>query len=362
MKRTILSFVLILLIYSCHENQPLQTDGKTEIQIQAMWSNPSEDSVQSFIPLSNAEFVLICEYGTTIAYADENGLLSISDLPSSIYQISASQKHPADQNITIVGSINNVEVISGEVRQDTIYAKPISSSGISINEIYAGGPINNIYFCYDQFIELYNSSNEVKYLDGMQVFRLSQTDGVNTPGSDWDYDGDIDGVTYAFKFPGSPGQTNYPFEPQSFLVLASDAYNHKNTVSNSIDLSHADWEFVNQLNAVDIDNPNVPNLSNFRLNKTSDFLIRLDTDRIIITSGVDTVWKNGIDIETILDGVEYRSNRTSIPTMDDRIDRGWVQSPPKYKGKSMQRREKGVDTNDSTLDWEIINTPTPGWH
>ena len=59
--------------------------------------------------------------------------------------------------------------------------------------------------------------------------------------------------------------------------------------------------------------------------------------------------------------MEYQSSANSLKTLDDKVDRGWVLSPSKYGGKSMQRREPGVDTNDGTLDWEIIPAPTPGY-
>ncbi len=361
MKKIILFISLLTLLFSCKEKPPVQVDGNTELKIVAMWQVVNSDSSISYQPLTNAKMIMDSEYGIRTEHTDENGVMYLTDIPSSIYQISARKKHPDDSNIFIVGNISDVAVISGAPVTDTIVAKPISSSGITINEIYSGGPVNNIFFYFDQFIELYNSSNKVKYLDGMQVFRLSNTDdGSQLPGSDWGSDNDIDGITYAFKFPGSPGEQNYPFEPYSFLVLARDAYNHQNSVSTSINLSNADWEFVNQLSAIGFDNPNVPNLKNIRLDRNIDFFLRLDTDRIIITSGVDTVWEDGIDIETILDGVEYRSGVTGYPTLDDRIDRGWIQSPPKYNGESMQRREKGIDTNDGTLDWEIIPSPTPG--
>ncbi len=305
---------------------------------------------------------MVSEYGMRSEMTDENGVMHLIGIPSSVYQISARKKHHADSKILIVGNITDVEIVSGKPINDTIFAKPISSSGISINEIYSCGPENSIYFFFDQFIELYNSSNEVKYLDGMQVFRVSGTNsGTQNPGADWDEDGDIDGVTYAFKFPGRPGDQNYPFEPNTFITLAQDAYDHTQTVSTSIDLSNADWEFVNQLNAVDFDNPNVPNLENFRLDRTVEFMISLTSDIIMVTSGVDTVWEDGIDIDTILDGLEYQGSSTKRITLDERIDRGWVQSPPKYSGQSMQRRDKGVDTNDGTLDWKPIPLPTPGY-
>ena len=132
-------------------------------------------------------------------------------------------------------------------------------------------------------------------------------------------------------------------------------------MSTSIDLSNASWEFYNQYSSTDIDNPNVPNLINLRSDRTVDFLINLVSDIIVVASGVDTAWVDGIDISTIIDGVEYQSNPTSMQTLDDRIDRGYALSPPKYSGQSMQRREPGEDTNDSSLDWEILPHPTPGY-
>jgi len=362
MKKTILFILLLAVLFSCKEQAPVQVDGKAELSIVAIWEVVKSDSSKSYIPLANAEMIMVSEYGMRTEFTDENGTMHLTDVPSSIYQISARKKHPDDSNIFIVGNITNVEVVSGTPVSDTIFAKPISSNGISINEVYAGGPINSIFFFRDQFIELYNSSNEVKYLDGMQVFRLSYTDnGTQPPGGDWGSDNDIDGISYAFKFPGRAGEQNYPFEAHSFLVLALDAYNHQNSVSTSINLSDADWEFVNQLSAIGFDNPNVPNLNNIRLDRTIDFYLRLDSDRVIIANGVDTVWEDGIDINTILDGVEYRLGVAGYTTLDDRVDRGWIKSPPKYNGESMQRRESGVDTNDGTFDWIVIPLPTPGW-
>ena len=58
---------------------------------------------------------------------------------------------------------------SGQVTADTVFSKTISSTGIAINEIYSVGPVNNMFFFYDQFLELYNASDSIRYLDGMLV-------------------------------------------------------------------------------------------------------------------------------------------------------------------------------------------------
>jgi hypothetical protein len=88
----------------------------------------------------------------------------------------------------------------------------------------------------------------------------------------------------------------------------------------------------------------------------------LTSDIVVIATGEDIKWEDGIDINTIIDGVEYQSSPHPInkKTLDPRVDRGYVLSPPRYSGKSMQRKSPGFDTNDSSIDFEIIDKPTPG--
>jgi len=353
--------IFLFLLNSCTEKPPVGVDGNAKIEIAALWDSTLADQSTIALPLRNAKAILSSEYGMLIRWTDDAGMLSLSGLPSATYNISIRMQHPADPTILLVGSLRDVQIISGVQFSDTIIAKPISSSGIAINEVYACGPVNSIFFLFDQFIELYNASDSVKYLDGMIVMRVSANSAGKGAGADEDDDGDIDGITYIFKFPGQPGEKNYPFLPKTYQVLASDGINHKSTVSNSIDLSNADWEFYNQYSANDLDNPNVKNLINIRSDRTVDFLIGLTDDVIVIASGTDTDWTNGIDISSIIDGFEYQSSITLMKTLDSRVDRGVALSPAKYSGQSMQRREPGGDTNDSSLDWEIIPFPTPGF-
>jgi len=353
---------IIILLNGCAEAPPASVDGDATIELTAIWDSSTVETERKYAPLVNAKVILSSEYGILIRQTDSEGKFKLSGLPSSKYNISVRLPHPSIANILLVGSIRDEEINSGKIFSDTLIAKPISSTGISINEIYASGPVNNIFYFYDQFIELYNATDSIKYIDGMIVMRVSgNNDGGKGPGADEGDDGDIDGVTYIYKVPGRPGEHNYPFYPKTFLVMAQDAVNHKNTVSTSIDLTNANWEFYNQYSANDIDNPNVPNLLNIKSESTVDFMISLSSDVIVIASGVDSVWIDGIDISTILDGVEYQSSFSSAKTLDNRVDRGFVLSPPKYGGQSIQRREAGSDSNDGTLDWEIIPKPTPGY-
>ena len=357
----ILFLILISYLCGCKENPPVTVEGNGVVELKAVW-NISTDSTVNLVPLPNAKVLLQSQYGIQIYYTGADGYLRLNHLPSGTYNISLRAPHPADNSIILVGSIRGVTIKSGQpfIYQDTV--KPVSNSGIAINEVYAAGPVNNIFYIYDQFIELYNSSDSVKYLDGMFVMRVSGTDnGTQGPGADWFNDGRMQGVTYCYKFPGRAGEKNYPFNPKQFLVLAGDAIDHRKAVPGSIDLSRADWEFYNQYMPADIDNLNVPNLINLRSDNTSKFLINLSSDIVAISSGKDSVWTDGIDINNVLDAVQYSNNATHLKTLDDRIDRGLVLSPPRYSGKSIERREPGMDTNEGSTDWQILNAPTPGW-
>lgn len=371
MKRIIVLLGLLattIFLASCTEEPPAMVEGQAELHLMALGDTALVDTLPTVIPLANAKVILSSEYGKMIKYADNNGVLKLTDIPSSIYDIAVRQNHPLNKNILLAGNLSDVKIYSGEIISDTILAEQISNTGIAINEIYCAGPVNQQFYFYDQFIEIYNYSDEVKYMDGWMIMRVSGNrsldDGTELkgPGADEHDDGDIDGVIYVFKFPGQPGDQNIPIAPGEFIVMASDAIDHRNSVEGSIDLRGADWEFYNQFSPIDIDNPHVANLINMRSDKTVDFMISLASDVIILSDGRDAVWEDGIDIETILDGVEYQGGPKSKVTLDARVDKSYALSPPKYSGQSMQRNEPGIDTNDGILDWTIIPVPTPGYH
>lgn len=353
--------IIFSIITSCNEDPPVYQEGNAKLVLTVMGDTSVVSDDTTCVPLSNAKVILFSEYGYMIKYTDETGKLILEGIPSSTYTITARLNHPKYSNILLAGNLSDIEIISGRVVNDTIIASQISNTGIAINELYVCGPVNNIFFFYDQYVELYNYSEEIKYLDGMMISRVTGSSSENIKaGEDNGNDGDIDGIGYIFKFPGEPGEKNYPFYPQTFLVLAQTAINHQNSVSTSVDLSGADWELYNQYSTSDFDNKSVPNLINMRSDKTVDFLVGLTQDVIVLTTGEDSDWGDGLDIETIIDGVEYQSGPTLEKTLDSRVDKSYVVCPAKYSGKSMQRRDPGVDTNDGISDWEIIPSPTPG--
>ncbi|MGE5437817.1 MAG: DUF4876 domain-containing protein [Syntrophothermus sp.] len=362
MKYLICAVLFLSLFIGCEDAPPVDVDGTASLELVAQWV--PNDTTGVVEPLSNAKVILVSEYGIQIKQTDQNGIFKVNNLPYAKYTVSVRMQHPLDPNIVVVGTIKDIDLISNCYSCDTIMAKKFSSFGVSINEVYSAGPINSMFFFYDQYLELYNSSDSVRYLDGMVVSRVSgnsSSEGNKGPGADEGDDGDIDGFTYMFKFPGNYGEKNYPIYPKQYLVLACDAINHTSVVGTSIDLSNADWEFFNQFSADDVDNPKVPNLINIRSDRTTDFLINLSSDIIVLSDGRDLDWTDGIDISNIIDGVEYQQTLSSEKTLDSKIDRGFALAPAKYSGQSIQRREPGGDSNDGSIDWEIMTKPTPGY-
>ncbi len=333
----------MLLAAGCVQKKPICYDGTGKAQVYVEFKESPELPGK---PIEHAEVTLKPWFTANIPpeFTDEAGVVQFKGLLSGQYAVSATYNF--DSLNVIVGS-TDLTVRSPETAQASIsmYA---SKPGLKINELYTVGPPNDEFYFYDQFMELYNSANDTAYLDGMVVCRLY---------------GNIDHVTYIFQFPGTPlTGRQYPVPPYAFVVLAGDAINHKKLFPGSVDLSHADWEFYNPLSPTDPNNPDVPDIVNIRTGKRVDFMIALTNDEVAIATGEDVNYQDGLDFDTILDGVEYQSSPNLLKTLDPRVDRGFAGvGLTKYSGKSMERKYPGMDTNNSTVDFRVIPHPTPGY-
>ena len=333
----------MLLAAGCTQKKPVCYDGTGKAQVYVEFKESPELPGK---PIEHAEVTLKPWFTANIPpeFTDESGMVQFKGLLSGKYAVSAMYNF--DSLNVIVGS-TDLTVRSPETAHASIsmYA---SKPGLKINELYTVGPPNDEFYFYDQFIELYNSANDTVYLDGVVVCRL------------W---GNIDNVTSIFQFPGTPVTgRQYPVPPHVFVVLAGDAINHKKLFPGSVDLSHADWEFYNPLSPTDPDNPDVPNIVNIKTGKRLDFMIALTNDEVAIATGEDVNYQDGLDLDTILDGVEYQSSPNLLKTLDPRVDRGFAGvGLTRYSGKSMERKYPGMDTNNSTVDFRVIPHPTPGY-
>ncbi|MFA4838380.1 MAG: DUF4876 domain-containing protein [Candidatus Neomarinimicrobiota bacterium] len=356
-------YIGIMFAFSaCFRDAPMMYDGTMNITLHMVF----QDSTLGYnlalcdvkVAIKTGSYDLSSFTGTT----DSTGKVVFENIPWAVYDVDFKEKvklpYLDSAGVAIPDSFVFLTLVDTSVIyspdslgnvSDTVFTiSAMPSTGLKINEIYYTGPVNRSNWFYDQYVELYNSSEEVKYLDGMIICRVYHM---------------LDRVTYAFQFPGVPlTGREYPVQPGEFVVVATDAYDHRQTIPKSIDLSNADWEFVNAADAGDYDNLLVPNLKNIVTGKNVDFYINLVSNVIVLADGSDANVMDQLDINTVVDCVEYSSSSDHIKDIDKVLDRGWAGiGNQRYSGQSVERILPGFDTNNSFNDFVIIKPPTPGW-
>ncbi len=353
---------LSTVIWHCQFDKPDLLDGNIFLAIAVFDTSGTYDPADStrLTPLPGATITLASkEYEKQFSYVtDSSGMAEITGILASIYEIYVEY---TISNQLVLLDAQTLSIYTSISQVDTMYTHANATSPLVINEIYSCGPPNNVFYFFDQFVELYNRSDEIQYLDAMIVTRCRTSVEIEPFIELWDY---VEN-TYAFQFPGTPGGTEYPVYPGQYVVLASDAYDHSSVIEGAVNLENADWEFVNQLSS-DYDNPNVPNLHNINPARTTDYLINLRADAIILAQGTD-YWQNedfvAVHISTILDGVEYKSSGTTTKRLTRRLDSGYTGvGVSNYSGKSRERVTPGKDTNNSSVDFEVTDAATPGYN
>ncbi len=305
------------------------------------------------------------EFNATVM-TDENGRAAFENLATGDYLLTARKESWIENNKKIFSGRGDFTVLGETALEDTIFVDLVAASDLMINEIYYCGA-TCIYYVFDVFVELYNASPDTLYLDGMILTRQLGTIDPDMETNDY-----VKAI-YAYQFPGTPVTgREYPIAPGQFVVIAADAINHQEigcTTGITVDLSNADWECFNPL-GMDYDNVAVPNLVNINPSRTTDYLLNLVHNAVVIATGESYSFETSdtgslyviIPIETIVDGVEYASSATARKELTIRIDAGFAGiGITRYSATSAERRELGLDTNDSTFDFGISFPPTPGW-
>jgi hypothetical protein len=388
-KYTFFIILFLILFFLACEEKPTFIDRRANAEFIVIDTSGilEKDPLTNIRLMKNSDVIFYAlDYNQTFKFkTNDYGIVKASGLLASKYTISISNQ--ITDNFSIFGS-KELNIYGTSITLDTIFLRSIPSSSIIINELYYCGPINNVNYYSDLFIELYNNGNELQYLDGIIVGVVSEIDETNFLGI-LDLGNNITGVKLfnAFQFPGIPGGKQYPIYPGQFVVIAGDAIDHRKipNCGSSIDLSpsnpifsifnpdHAQlWEFYNPY-STDIDVINVPKVSNVLPTTTLDFELNLNFDAVVISSSKKgLIYQNDhiyIDLTTVLDGVQYLSYPNHYRKIDGRIDAGTAGvGIPKYSGKSIERiivdpknPKKHSDNNNSTVDFGVNDRPTPGY-
>uniref|UniRef100_UPI0026339128 DUF4876 domain-containing protein n=2 Tax=unclassified Flavobacterium TaxID=196869 RepID=UPI0026339128 len=233
----------------------------------------------------NGGSVILTNTNTGDTYTIESGTNGIANFPAVIpgtYNITATKTltstefntqfgyTPETQTVLFNGAQEQV-IINANVNATELKLKTVRIGDLVIKQIsYAGSHAQQGAVFRDQFIEIYNNSNETIYADGLCIGQLygktSTTTAAYTLASgqfDWSKsigmtagssaNTDYVYADYVIRIPGSG--TTYPILPGESIVIAQTGINHKAPlVDNSgeplsvqnpeltVDLSTADFE------------------------------------------------------------------------------------------------------------------------
>lgn len=323
-------------------------------------------------------------------------------LSSGVYNFTAIGE---TEDFAFNGNLSNVTIAEDASQSITLTAVAIGG-GLVIKEFYYTGsktPEGGNYFA-DQFIELYNNSDEVIYLDGIGIGQLTPTTS-NSPSVWVDASGNLQSrlpvQNYTAVFPGSG--TQYPLQPRTSVVIAQDGINHQTDPAGNpnspVNLGNADWEYyVGDLNGgSDSDAAGVPNLKVIYTTTTSlvDQLYSVFGAALIVFKFPESTTPEAyaansanfstqpgsssstqyllINKEYVLDAVEFVNTDPSqrYKRIPADLDAGYAYDlTGTYSSKSARRKVKQIidgkaiykDTNNSTEDFLLGQTPSPKVH
>lgn len=365
-----LSAVIVFFVGCSTDNKPTMPDGEGIISIAIVdtsgsipGSTPGEPAA---VPGATVSLQARTHEYVDVAEAPD-GTAGFALLPAGEYMLFARMEIPSGAQKKVLAGFIDVNVTGPGTVTDTIIVDVVIVNALMINEIYYCGGDYSKYYFYDQFVELYNSSQDTLYLDGCVLTRNfpSNTETIE----------EIDHVRaiHAFQFPGVPVSGHqYPIYPGQLVVVAGDAVDHS-AYANAVDLSGADWEFFNPLGS-DYDVPGVPNIVSIHPDKTIDFMINLSHNAVVFATGEEVGYETYINssgyerirvtlpLYTVIDGVEYATNSDATKELTVRVDAGFAGlGCTKYSLQSTERREIGMDVNNSTFDFILLPSPTNGW-
>lgn len=377
---TILSILSLIASGCMVEEMPLTAERETTFKITLKDNSGYMQRLYGTDCLRNTEIILKSNMqgNQVVITTDSNGVASVSGLISDDYLVTTERLMKPDEMLVLEGvsrgdiklsNVNNriVKLSSSNCDVEIKMEKALVSSSLIISEISASGPSGSGLYYHDKYIEIYNQTDSVQYLDKLIIAVVYVNSYLGIHFRD-------DSVNVHSKsiwiFPGNG--TDYPIQPGRFVVCAEDAIDHRINAPQSVDLSHVSFEFYKD-DAPDVDNPNVPNMIKIYQDSGNDWLIGGERGSLVLAKfpADEMVAYDDhflIPLSTILDGVEYMSDPTQLvkKILSPAIDASSTGGIQFYTGKSMERIASSVssgrklkDENNSSVDFEIITTPTP---
>ncbi len=367
--------LLFVLVFSCTENVSPPPSMRLNYHIIVKDTSGLTEAISGDSIVTDAKV-----FANSISYqnyveqqTNADGQAVLKGILPDVYNFSVTRRYDeatveqaTGQAIERVlnGQIQNVDILDEDTLE--IYINPVAIGELVFCEIYYNGsPANPIpYYFHDQFTELYNNSNDTIYLDSLIIadveYGYAEEDYIH--------------AVHAYMFPGTG--RDYPLAPGEFSIVAQDAIDHTAVNEGSVDLTDADFEyFVPDKGDV---NAEAENMIQIHHKYGNDFLYSVMSNALVILK-VDDPYSYGYDDferillpkSAVLDAMEYRDNLSELDykRLDPSLDAGLTGGFEMYSGKSVQRKidrfQNGrmilMDNNNSSIDFEPLEYPTPGY-
>lgn len=276
-----------------------------------------ENEVWFDVPYEAAEITMVNK-ATNNSYqlkADATGKIVLRNLVPGNYSINVSLQITAVKYTELTGVYREDDFYLNYALTDkSLYADEDFTITLIATETVGGFVIKQIYYAgshttdaalnRDNFIEIYNNSDEILYADSLVIALVygkpnNNTDSYSLSNNQFDWSKSInmsvnddanEDYIYAkgiFMIPSDGSGKKYPVAPGASVIVAGTAVNHAGSYQNNngstvganrpdltVDLSKADFEawfydYDQKINpgrtplASDVDNPGVPNVEIF---------------------------------------------------------------------------------------------------
>lgn len=383
----------ITMITSCVEQQELSLVPEYSVRVQM------PDGIRDVYAFANKAVTLRSQRMKYTVNTDQNGTAKFSNIIPDIYDIYTSWDISGDEYVNMSDSLveNKPALISGNTSSHKIFSdstitlKTLISvkQSLLISKVYASGTrdFNNSGYTADAYIEIFNNSDEIQYIDGIYLALVEGDSPIAFAAKDNPTDIHARQV---FRFPGKG--TDFPILPGKSIVACNSAIDHSANAPITVNLQNADFEFKNSLSKP-INNPLVEpmilihtsyvglNYLNLQRGSVNGICMFKTTDNVGTypldyppgkTSGNKFL---RIPAKYVFDGVEILSYRSTGVDVNSKrfqnfIDAGFktISSTSGYSHESIERKvdtkksSNGriylTDTNNSLNDMATVADPT----
>jgi hypothetical protein len=367
---------------------------------------------------------------TTVSYmrtTNANGLIELEGVPAGLYDISATKKLSPEEMLEKTGLLvedsaifnaaaNGQRIKASAENMIQLVLKTGRTGSLVLKQVYyTGSHLNKGAALRDQFVEIFNNTEDTLYADGLCFAQLKGvvTNVIPSPlppylypngafnwqksigmPSDIDANKDYIYTEGIYRVPGMGKQ--YPVAPGQSFIIAQNAQNHKAPFKNpngtvvtpedpslTVDLSQAEFEVFHGDGFVsDIDNPDIPNMDIVQ-KQNKDMILdvqgrdgyaifyykgdlhnlkRYPDPSVPVINATTTLFAQIPDSLVIdaIDCLHFTPSRRGPKRLPDNLDAGFVSAPAGiYSSQSVIRKQLRTvngriilqDTNNSSADF-----------